>query len=189
MSFFAGLLGRSESMPSPDAAATRAVLIAWSNEHGEIVSQHTMLKLGRNCMLSVTVAQRPPLDSDVHIQENGSTYAAVVLSVNPVPEGFELDLDYSSDGRRREHRTAISGAVTLENEGRTGIQAEVRNVSPGGLRLFATQPLVTQTMVRIHGSDANYLGFVRHCDAVTGGYAVGVQFSGDTRKEKDYGQN
>jgi hypothetical protein len=163
--------------------AARVVEISWSNQHGEIISQCATLQSDKKSALSVTVEKQPLVDSVAYVREAGFPYAVEILSVSPLDGGFRLDLEYASDGRRREHRTDISGAVTLESEGRTDIQAEVRNVSSGGLQLFAVQSLPAGNAVRVCGTDADYSGFVRHCHAVIGGHEIGVQFYGGIRKE------
>jgi hypothetical protein len=170
-------------------APTRPVLIEWKDEAGAKVWQQTHLELDRLRGLTAVVRQRPPQDTVALVRETASSYPVVVIAANMVDGGFELELDYFSEGRRREHRAAISGPATFKPEGLTEMRVEVLNVSSGGMQLFSTFSVPEGNLARISGTDTERLCLVRSCVATPGGYLMGLQFWGETRRERNYGDD
>jgi hypothetical protein len=185
MSLLAFVRRRPVPPPAPDPAA-RPVLIEWRDEAGEKVWQQTHLVADRYRGLTVVVPQRPPEGAVAQVREAGSSYPVEVLTMEPVNGGFELRLDYLWDGRRREHRTPTNGPATLKPEGLPPISVEVVNVSSGGMQLFTTSA-PEGSLARIGGADTEMLCLVRCCVTASGGFFMGLQFYGENRAERDYG--
>jgi hypothetical protein len=97
-----------------------------------------------------------------------------IRSRRRVPSGFELELDYLWEGRRREKRMTAAGPAWIESEGKA-LQAEVINVSSGGMQFFLHVPLKPGNTARIKGAKRERLALVRYCSPVPGGYQVGLQ--------------
>lgn len=137
--------------------------------------------------LIVVVRQRPPRDTIAQIREDGSSYPVEVVSAKGVEGGFELRLEYLWEGRRREHRTAISGPATLKADGLAEMHVEVINVSSGGMQLFAATSVPEGSSAKIFGADIERICFVRSCVAAPGGFFMGLQFYGENGRERIYG--
>ena len=100
MSFLSSILRQPVEPSSLHEVPARPILIIWSDEVGEIVAQRAQLELDRTCGLTVVVPQQPPPNSVAQVREMGSVYPVEILSVCRVDQGFKLQLDYLSEGRR-----------------------------------------------------------------------------------------
>ena len=114
-------------------------------------------------------------------------YPVEVVSVEGVEGGFELRLEYLWEGRRREHRTVVSGPAMLKADGLAAVQVEVINVSAGGMQLFAASSVPEGSPAKICGADTERICFVRSCVAAPGGYLVGLQFYGEDSPGRAHG--
>lgn len=177
---FASFLSSRAERPSPNSAVRRAV-VEWLDDSGKRSSRRALLQSDRDGKPRVLVRQPLPVSS-ARIREGRFCYAVEILSSAPVDDGFELKLEYRGEGRRREERARTSGPALLEGNGLNPVQANVVNVSPGGMQLFATEPVIAGTTVRISGTGTVYLGVVRSCSDAPHGYRIGVQFFGENRR-------
>jgi hypothetical protein len=113
-----------------------------------------------------------------NVREESSSYPVEIRSRRRVPSGFELKLNYLWEGRRREKRMSASGPAWIESEGKA-VQAEVLNVSSGGMQLFLHAALKPGHTARIKGAKTERLALIRYCSPVPGGYHIGLQFFGE----------
>jgi hypothetical protein len=127
-----------------------------------------------------TNVPRVPKGDLANVREESSSYPIEIKSRRRVPAGFELKLGYLWEGRRREKRVSASGPAWLESEGKA-IEAEVLNVSSGGMQLFLHDPLKPGNTARVKGAKTERLALIRYCSEVPGGYHIGLQFFGDNR--------
>lgn len=132
--------------------------------------------------MTTTVPKAPPGDL-ANVREESSSYPVEIRSRSRVAAGFELKLDYLWEGRRREKRIAASGPAWVESEGKS-MQAQVLNISSGGMQLFLRTELKPGNTARIKGAKSERLALVRYCSPVRGGYHVGLQFFGEDRSAK-----
>lgn len=132
--------------------------------------------------MSTTVPAVPVGDLG-NVREESSSYPVEIRSRRRVQAGFELTLDFLFEGRRREKRMAASGPAWIESEGKA-VQAEVLNVSSGGMQLFLNDPLKPGNTARIKGAKTERLALIRYCSSVPGGYHVGLQFFGNNGSAK-----
>ncbi len=142
-----------------------------------MISYETRLFVEEDGGMTTTVPAVPAGDLG-NVREESSSYPVEIRSRQRVSSGFELKLDYLWEGRRREKRMSASGPAWLESDGKA-IQAEVMNVSSGGMQLFLPDPLKPGDTARIKGSKTERLALIRYCSAVPGGYHVGLQFFGE----------
>ena len=173
---------------SAPISPTRPVLIEWKDENGEKVWQQARLQMDRSRGLTAIVGQRPPLEAVAQVREAGSSYAVVILGANTVDDGFELQLDYFWEGRRREERVAANGPARLKVEGFVELEVEVVNVSAGGMQLQSSTPVPEGCVGRICGDRTERFCLVRCCVVAPRGFLIGVQFYGESRRERPYGE-
>ena len=173
--------------PSPHEAVARAILIEWKGATGRKVSQRTHLELNRTRGLTVVVPQQPLLNSVAQVREQGSTYPVEILSTRPAGGGFELNMDYLWEGRRREERVPATGDALLERKWLAPLEVEVVNVSSGGMQLFSAQAVTEGCAARVCGAETESMCLIRCCAEVPGGYRIGLQFYGENRKEDTFG--
>jgi hypothetical protein len=172
---------------SEQEAPARPVLIEWSDEIGRKVPQWTELRLSQTRGLTVVVPQQPPPNSVAQVREGKSSYPVEIVSTKPTEGGFELHLDYLHEGRRREERVPTTGQAVLERAGLTPVEVEVVNVSCGGIQLFSVKAVSEGCTARVCGAETECLCLIRYCAAIPGGYRIGLQFYGENRKGKYYG--
>jgi hypothetical protein len=144
-----------------------------------VISYGTLLFVEEDGGMTATVPAAPAGDLG-NVREESSSYPVEIRSRRRVPSGFELKLDYLWEGRRREKRMSASGPAWIESEGKA-LQAEVINVSSGGMQLFLHDPLKPGNTARIKGAKTERLALVRYCAPTPGGYRIGLQFFGDNR--------
>jgi hypothetical protein len=176
-------LKRSPAAPNqgPKPRLRRAT-IEWRDETGKRSEQAAQLQSDRTQSLFALVKQRPPECFVAQVREQGSSYPVEVRSVVELDVGFELELGYLQEGRRRERRIRAQGGALLLAEGTAPIQVEVLNVSSGGMQLFAAQPVSVDSSGRLYGTDTDRICFIRYCRSVPGGYRIGVQFYEENAK-------
>ncbi len=175
------------AVPSQQEAPARPVLIEWKDETGRSVSQWSQLALDQTRGLTVVVRRPPPPESVAQVRETRSSYPVEIVSTQPTDSGFELHLDYLQDGRRREERVPATGPAVLERGGLAPLEVEVVNISRGGMQLFSAEAVSEGCTARVCGAETECLCLIRYCAAVPGGYRIGLQFYGETRKGKYYG--
>ena len=145
------------------------------------------LELNRTRGLTVVVPQQPLLNSVAQVREQGSTYPVEILSTRPAGGGFELNMDYLWEGRRREERVPATGDALLERKWLAPLEVEVVNVSSGGMQLFSAQAVTEGCAARVCGAETESMCLIRCCAEVPGGYRIGLQFYGENRKEDTFG--
>jgi hypothetical protein len=151
---------------------------------GTKLSQRALIQTDLEGRPRILVRQPLPLGL-ARIRETNSIYPVKVLATVSCNGGFELKLDYIGAGRRREDRMRTEGPALLEGDSLEAISVEVLNVSSGGMQLFSVRPAGVGGTVRVSGSNVEYLGVVRHCSEVQGGFRIGVQLFGEDRLRRD----
>lgn len=184
---FLSFTRRSPATQQFSRATGRPILIEWKDKKGRKVWQKGHLDLDRFRGLTVIVRQRPPSGSVAQVREQGSTYPVEIVSTRPAGGGFELNLDYLWEGRRREERVPATGQALLERDGLAPIEVEVVNVSSGGMQLFSVEAVSEGSAARVCGAETECLCLIRYCAGVPGGYRVGLQFYGENRRERSIG--
>lgn len=185
MGFLSWFLGRRpppEPPPPPKWPISRPIAFEWRDAGGSLISYETRLLVEDDGGMTTTVPAVPAGDLG-NVREESSSYPVEILSRRRVPAGFELKLEFLFDGRRREKRVAASGPAWLESEGKA-VQAEVLNVSSGGMQVFLHDPLKPGNTARIKGAKTERLALIRYCSPVAGGYHIGLQFFGDNASGK-----
>lgn len=161
----------------------RRATIEWRGAADQRINQEALLQSDKERGLFALVKQRPPSSSIAQIREDGSSYPVKILSTSELDHGFELQLEYFEEGRRRERRTRARGGAVLGIEGSAPIDVEVLNVSAGGMQLFAAQPATVGSAARLSGAETNHTCFVRYCRPESSGYKIGIQFYGEDHKK------
>ena len=140
------------ALPAQEQKPTiRQATIEWRDESGNRTEQAARLQSDAHSLFAL-VKRRPPDCLVAQLREQGSSYPVEVSSVAELDDGFELELAYLQEGRRRERRIRTQGSALLLAEGATPSQVEVLNVSPGGMQLFATQSVSVNSAGRLYGS-------------------------------------
>ncbi len=147
----------------------------------ETVSQRALLQSGEDGIL-LALVRSPLTDSTVRIREQGSSYLVQIRSMTQVAQGFELQCEYVSNGRRREERSNVHGTAVLEGDGYGAISVEVVNVSTGGMQVISPQAMTAGAGVRVSGTETDYVGVVRYCRDALNGYRLGIQLFGVNRR-------
>lgn len=151
----------------------------WEHAQGGIGRQDVWIDLREDRGLTVIASEAIQNRKVVRVREGGSVYYTEVLSSRSLRDGFEIELAFLDQGRRRETRVAAEGAVKVESgeaRGDDAIQAEVVNISTGGLQLLCDRPVGAGETIRIVGENVEKLCRVRYCIKVAEGYRVGLQF-------------
>lgn len=160
--------------------ATRRVVVEWKDRAGATLSQKALIQADLGGKPRILVRRPLPVGL-ARIRETSSIYPVKVLAAVSCSAGFELKLDYLGAGRRREDRIRTEGPALLEGDALEAISVEVLNVSAGGIQLFSVRPTSVGSTVRVSGLEMEYLGVVRHCSGVQGGFRIGVQLYGGDR--------
>ncbi len=132
--------------------------------------------------LFVLAEQELPVKAMVTVEDDGSSYRTQVIGRREMRDGWELELAFIGAGRRREPRTPVCGPAQIEISGEGAAkraayhQAEVTDVSSGGMRLHTPEPVKAGVSLRIHGEEDQYFGVARYCFKRDDGFDVGVQF-------------
>ncbi len=177
---------RHPAVPLQDPKpAHRQVTIEWRDEAGNSSEQAAQIKSDNGQSLFALVTERPPECRAAQVREQDSGYPVEVLSVVAGDAGFELELEYLQDGRRRDRRVRAEGGALLLAEGTSPVQVEVLNVSAGGMQLFATQPVSVGSAGRLYATDTDRMCSVRYCRSAAGGYRIGVQFHREDEQNKE----
>ena len=166
-------------------ADSRRAVIEWEDSPGKNVSQRTLLKADQLGNLRAFV-RRPLPTLTADILEMEATYPVEIMATTPVAGGFELKLKYIGSNRRREDRSHSHGAALLECGEKQAWAVEVLDVSMGGMQVFSSSPLTVGTSIRVCGKSAVCLGVVRHCSPMDPGFRIGLQFFGETRRERSF---
>jgi hypothetical protein len=180
MGFLSWFFGRRPAPvppPPPKWPVTRTIAFEWREAGGALVSFETRMLVEEDGGMTTTVPQAPGGDLG-NVREESSSYPVEIISRRRVNGGFELKLGYLWEGRRREKRVTASGPALVESEGKA-LQAEVLNVSSGGMQLFSHDALKPGNTARIKGIKTERLALVRYCSPVPGGFHIGLQFFGD----------
>ena len=181
LSWFFGRRPTPASAPPPKWPISRPIAFEWRDAGGSLISYETRLFVEEDGGMTATVPAVPAGDLG-NVREESSAYPVEIRSKRRVPSGFELKLEYLWEGRRREKRMSASGPAWIESEG-TAVQAEVINVSSGGMQIFLSDPLKPGNTARIKGAKTEHLALIRYCSPVPGGYHVGLQFFGDNHPQ------
>lgn len=177
LSWFFGRRPPPAATPPPKWPVTRTISFEWRDAGGSIISYETKLFVYEDSGMTTTVAHAPEGDL-ANVREESSSYPVEIRSRRRAAAGYELTLGYLWEGRRREKRMSASGPAWLESEGKS-VQAEVLNVSSGGMQIFLHNPLKPGNTARIKGAKTECIALIRYCTEVAGGYHVGLQFFGD----------
>lgn len=164
----------------PRKPAARRVIVEWKDRSGQTLSQKALIQTDLDGKPRILV-RRPMPFGLARIRETNSIYPVKVLATVSCSGGFELKLDYLGAGRRREDRMPAEGPALLEGDSLEAISVEVLDVSSGGMQLLSVRPANVGSTVRVSGSKVEYLGVVRHCSEVQGGFRIGVQLFGEDR--------
>ena len=173
-----------EAPPAPQRA-DRKVRLRWRpDEAGDPVLTSAALDEHEAWGLFVMASQELPDKAVVTVEDDGASYQTQIVGRRQVREGWELELAYIGEGRRREIRTPVSGSAEVEvsNDGRylapVRQAVEVTDVSSGGMRLHSSEPIKAGATLRISGEKDLYFGVARYCFESKDGYDIGVQFVG-----------
>jgi hypothetical protein len=109
-----------------------------------------------------------------YVRVQGSTYPVEIVATRPARGGFELNMDYLWEGRRREERVPATGQALLERDGLTLIEVEVVNISSGGMQLFSVEAVSEGSAARVCVAKTECMCLIRYCAAVPGGYCIGL---------------
>ncbi len=112
---------------------------------------------------------------------NDTTGPASHTAQEPAPEPASERKQAVSDDRRRFPRFKSADAVRLNllsSSSQDCIEAQVLNVSNGGLRVWTSQSLDTDTLVEIHRGDEIVVASVRYCVPADQGFHAGLKFRG-----------
>lgn len=176
---------RPETRIEDPKPTLRQATIEWRNEAGESSEQAAEIHSDSAHSVLALVKERPPQGLVAQVREQDSSYPVDVLSVVALDGGFELELEYVQEGRRRERRVRSEGAALLLAEGSAPLQVEVLNVSSGGMQLFATQPASVGSAGRLYATETDRMCSIRYCRSAAGGYRIGIQFYGENEKNRE----
>lgn len=163
--------------PPPKWPISRPIAFEWRDAGGNLISYNTQLLVEEDGGMTTTVPAAPTGDL-ANVRDRSSSYPVEIRSRRRVGSGFELKLDYLWEGRRREERIEASGPAWVETEGKS-IQAQVLNVSSGGMQLLVQVEMKPGNTARIKGAKTERLALIRYCTQVDNGYHVGLQFFGE----------
>lgn len=176
---------RPVTPPQDSVPERRQVTIEWQYETGSSSEQIAQIRSDNGHSLFALVTERPPEGRVAQVREQDASYPVEVQSVVAVGAGFELELEYQEDGRRRERRVRSEGGALLLAEGTAApVQVEVLNVSAGGMQLFATQPVSVGSAGRLYATDTDRMCSIRYCRSAAGGYRIGVQFYAENEQNR-----
>ena len=116
---------------------------------------------------------------------NATTEATIQTAPVTLPEPAAEPKLTLSDERRKFPRFKSHDAVKLNllsSLSQSCIDVQVLNVSNGGLRLWASQPVETGTLVEIQRGDEIAVASVRYCVPAEPGFHVGLGFRGQFDK-------
>lgn len=131
--------------------------------------------------ITVVAPRCPELHEMATLRDGQSVYRVVVDKSLDMTDGYVVNLNYVSAGRRREERMRTSGKASIAwdtggHSFRAGCEAEVTDVSSDGLQLIVTERIPDAAVVRVFGESLQCLGKVRYCVEKGSNYRIGLHF-------------
>ena len=156
------------------------IVLEWRDVQG--LPAHTAAELiqrGARCIV-VSSPDAPPNGALVSVRDGQSVYRATVHGLRQVGVQTHFELRYVDDGRRRQERLAAGGQARISwdsgGRSRVSFEAEVMNVSEGGLQLLSSREAPVGVYVQIAGRTTKCVGKTRYCRSSLDGYLIGVEF-------------
>ena len=131
--------------------------------------------------ITVVAPRCPELREMATLRDGQSVYRVVVEKTLDMTDGYVVNLNYVSAGRRREERMRTSGTASIAwdtggHAFRSGCEAEVTDVSSDGLQLIVSERIPDAAVVRVFGESLQCLGKVRYCVEKGPKYRIGLHF-------------